>query len=140
MTIKDHMVEGVETAGPDATVEALAMRLEQASIGSVVIEKEMEPVGIVTDRDLALRVDARGRSPSALTAADVMTEDPVTVREDAPLLDVTRTMREHSVRRLPVVSSDGTLVGIVTFDDLMQLFVTEMANLSSVIGGESPFY
>lgn len=140
MAIADLIIEGVETAGPSTTVEALAMRLEEANIGSIVVEEEMKPVGIVTDRDIAVRVDARNERASDVTAADVMTPDPVTVREDSGLLDVTRTMRGHAVRRMPIVNEDGTLVGIITLDDVMALLTTELADLRSVIQAESPMY
>ncbi|MEF8881901.1 MAG: CBS domain-containing protein [Halapricum sp.] len=140
MTVRDYMTEGVETAGPDATVEAIAMRLEQAGVGSIIIEEEMEPVGIVTDRDLAIRVDARDRPASEVAVADVMTADPVTVSADADLFAAARTMRDNAVRRLIVVNEEGKLVGIITFDDLMRLFVTGMADLTDVIDAESPTY
>lgn len=140
MTLTDIIIEGVETAGPSATAEALALRMEEAGIGSIVIEEEMKPVGIVTDRDLALRVDARGESASEATAADIMTEDPVTVEKSVGLLEVTNAMYDNAVRRLPVVNDEGTLVGIITLDDVMVLLATELANLGGVIQSESPPY
>ncbi|MEF8852731.1 MAG: CBS domain-containing protein [Haloarculaceae archaeon] len=140
MPLKDLIIEGVETAGPSATVEALAMRLAEAGIGSIVIEEEMKPVGIVTDRDIAVRVDAGDRPASEVTAAEIMTEDPVTVRDDAGLLDVTDAMSEHSVRRIPVVNDHGTLVGIITLDDVMLLLATELSDLGDVVRAESPPY
>jgi len=140
MTLRDLVIEGVETAGPSATAEALAMRLEEANIGSIIIEEEMEPVGVVTDRDLALRVVARDGDPATLTASDVMTETPVTIDVEAGLLDVTRLMREHAVRRLPVVGEDGRLVGIITLDDVLRLLAWEIDNLGGVIEAESPPY
>jgi len=140
MTLRDLVIEGVETAGPSATAEALAMRLEEANIGSIIIEEGMEPIGVVTDRDLALRVVARDGDPATVTASDVMTETPVTIDVEAGLLDVTRLMREHAVRRLPVVGEDGKLVGIITLDDVLRLLAWEIDNLGGVIEAESPPY
>ncbi|WP_246984587.1 CBS domain-containing protein [Halorientalis marina] len=140
MTVSKLLIEGIETAGPSATAEALAMRLAEVGIGSIVIEEEMRPVGIVTDRDIAVRVAARDRPADEVTAAEIMTEDPVTVRDDAGLFAVTETMREHGVRRMPVVNDEGTLVGIITLDDVMQLLATELDNLAAVIEAESPPY
>jgi CBS domain-containing protein len=140
MTVQDLIIEGVETAGPSATVETLAMRMEEAKVGSIVIEEGMEPIGIVTDRDIAVRVDARDRDARDVMATDVMTEDPATVRANAGLFEVTQVMREHSVRRMPVVNDEGTLVGIITLDDVMALLTTELENLASVIEAESPPY
>jgi CBS domain-containing protein len=140
MTLHDLVIKGIETAGPSASVEALALRLEEANIGSIVIEEEMMPVGIVTDRDLALRVVARGDDPKTTTAADVMTPDPVTITIDAGLLDVTRLMREHGVRRVPVVDDNDKLVGIITLDDVMSLLTRELDDLGDVIEAESGNY
>lgn len=140
MAVKDLMIEGVETAGVDTSVEALAMRLEEARIGSIVIEEEMKPVGMVTDRDLAVRVVGRDRPASEVTAEDVMSTDVTVVSEDDELMDVTATMREESVRRLPVVNDEGTIVGIITFDDLIRIIVTELSDLASVLQFESPSY
>lgn len=140
MTLRDLMIEGVETAGPSATAEALAMRMEEVNIGSIIIEEEMKPVGVVTDRDVTLRLVARGGDPTAVTASELMTADPATVDVDRGLLDVTRTMREHAVRRLPVVGDDGKLVGIITLDDVMRLLTRELEDLGGVIEVESRTY
>jgi CBS domain-containing protein len=140
MAITDLIIEGVETAGPSATVEALAMRMAEAGVGSIIIEENMKPVGIVTDRDIATRVDARDTTASSATARDIMTSDPVTVTNDAGLLEVTNAMAEASVRRLPIVNDNGTLVGIITLDDVMLLLATELSNLGGVIQAESPPY
>jgi CBS domain-containing protein len=140
MTISDFVIEGVETAGPSTSVEALAMQMADAGVGSIVIEEDMEPIGIVTDRDLAVRVNARGRDGAETTAGDVMTADPVTVPLDAGLLEVTRLLRHRGVRRLPVVEDDGTLAGILTLDDVMQVLVQELDNLGRVIELESTPY
>ena len=140
MAITDLIIEGVETAGPSATVEALAMRMAEAGVGSIIIEENMKPVGIVTDRDIATRVDARDTTASSATARDIMTPDPVTVTNDAGLLEVTNAMADASVRRLPIVNDNGTLVGIITLDDVMLLLATELSNLGGVIQAESPPY
>ncbi|MHB9285913.1 CBS domain-containing protein [Halobacteriales archaeon Cl-PHB] len=140
MTIADILIEGVETAGPHATAEALALRMEEAGVGSIVIEEEMQPVGIVTDRDLAMRVDARGGDASEVTAADVMTPDPATMPVEAGILQLTDAMQQAMVRRMPIVDDQGTLVGIVTLDDVMRLLATELYDLASVVQAESPPY
>lgn len=140
MSLEKLVIEGIETAGPSATAETLAMRMAEAGIGSIVIEEEMKPIGVVTDRDIAVRVDATGQAPSEVQAADIMTEEPATVSIDSGLLDVTDAMREHSVRRMPIVNDEGTLVGIVTMDDVMELLALELSNLATVVQAESPPY
>ncbi|MFB6312178.1 MAG: CBS domain-containing protein [Salinirussus sp.] len=140
MTLHDLVIKGIETAGPDTAVEALALRLEEANVGSIIIEEDMRPIGLVTDRDLALRVLARGADPQSIEAQDVMTPEPVTITIDAGLLDVTRTMREHTVRRLPVVDDNDRLVGIITLDDVMSLLTRELVDLGNVIEAEAGLY
>mgnify|MGYP000353097042 FL=1 len=139
MTIEALVIEGVETAGPSATAESLALRMREVGIGSIVIEEDMEPIGVVTDRDLAMRVDSTDREASSVTAEEIMTPDPVTIDVGAGLLDLTARMRDHAVRRMPV-TRDDKLVGIVTLDDLVQLLATELSNLAAVIEAESPPY
>lgn len=140
MTLHELVIKGIETAGPDTSAEALALRLEEANVGSIVIEEDMIPVGIVTDRDIALRLVGRGEDPSSIEAQDIMSPDPVTISIDAGLLDVTRTMREHTIRRLPVVDEEDKLVGIITLDDVMGLLTRELADLGGVIEAESGLY
>lgn len=140
MTLHELVIKGIETAGPDTSAEALALRLEEANVGSIVIEEDMIPVGIVTDRDIALRLVGRGEDPSSIEAQDIMSPDPVTISIDAGLLDVTRTMRKHTIRRLPVVDEEDKLVGIITLDDVMGLLTRELADLGGVIEAESGLY
>jgi len=140
MVDRDLIIEGVETAGPSTTLEALAVRMDDAGIGSIVIEEDMRPVGIVTDRDITVKGTARDVDPAQATAEDVMTPDPVVVPEDAGLLDMTRVMRDRSVRRLPVVDEDRRLVGIVTHDDVLRLLGRELDNLTQVVEAETPAY
>jgi CBS domain-containing protein len=140
MSIGTLIIRGVETAGPSTTAEALALRMSETGIGSIVIEEEMRPVGVVTDRDLAIRVDSADRDASVVTAEEIMTPDPVTVDEEAGLYELTQQMSTHSVRRMPVTNQEGKLVGIITLDDVVQLLSRELSNLADVIDAESPPY
>lgn len=139
MTVGEIAITGIETAGRHATAEALALTMEEKNVGSVVIEEEMEPVGIVTDRDLAVRVLAAKRDPASVTAEDIMTPSPATIPADAGIFELTNAMAEASVRRMPVVAGDE-LVGIVALDDVVALLVAELGNLGSVIEAESLNY
>ncbi len=114
--------------------------MKEEEVGSVVIEADGKPVGIVTDRDLTLEVLEPRRDPTETTAEEVMTETPTTVNSDDGVLDATATMYEKGVRRLPVVDSDGALTGIVTLDDLLVLLTDELDDLVGVIEAESPPY
>lgn len=121
---------------PDEPVVEVARRMREARVGCVVIVRDGKPLGVLTDRDLALRVLAEGRDPRALVARDVMTYDPVTLTRALGIESASRLMREHGVRRIPIVDDDGALVGIVTADDLMSLFARELADTAeSLLGG-----
>ena len=121
----------VVTADPETDASTLAETMRSQNVGSVVITEGHTPVGIVTDRDLAVRVVADGTTPGAVTARDVMSEDVHTVDREAGFEEAARLMSEHGVRRLPVVSGDE-LVGIVTLGDLSERLESDRRHLAEV--------
>ena len=139
MTVADLARTDPIAATRDASIAAVSALMRDETVGSVVIVDDGAPVGIVTDRDVAVRVVAEGKNPEDVTAGDVMTADPVTVDVDAGLMDLTSTMAEHSVRRVPVVDG-GELYGIITLDDVDQLLSDERQHLADVVAAESPAY
>jgi CBS domain-containing protein len=94
-----------------------------------------KPVGIVTDRDLALALGADGVNPQA-PVESVMTKPVRTIPDGAGIFAATQCMRDAGVRRLPVVDKEGRLAGIVTFDDLIRLLGRELYNLSEGVRRE----
>lgn len=141
MPIKDIARPRDELVSTDADTPLpdLARLMQERRVGCVVIEGEREPAGIVTDRDLATRVIAEGLDPREMTAGDVMTDEPHTAEADDGVFELCAKMREHGVRRMPVVE-DGALRGIVTLDDLVVLLEDEFHDISEVIRAESPPY
>ncbi|MGC8614203.1 MAG: CBS domain-containing protein [Conexivisphaera sp.] len=98
----------------------LARRMHEARVGSVVIVDESgRPIGIVTERDIVYAC-AKGLAATA-PAWTIMTEDPITIRETALVVEAIGKMREADIRHLPVVDKDGKLVGILSFRDLMDV-------------------
>ncbi|GAB7095342.1 hypothetical protein JCM30237_24950 [Halolamina litorea] len=140
MPIQDLVRTDVMTAHRDQSAGNLATVMKEENVGSVVIENDGEPVGIVTDRDLVMGVLEPRGDPSAVTAGDIMTETPVTVDLDTGVFDAIRTLHDSSVRRLPVVDGDGAVAGIITLDDLVVMLADELDELSGVIEAESPPY
>ncbi|RLM53932.1 CBS domain-containing protein [Halobellus sp. Atlit-31R] len=140
MPVADIARTGVMTAPRDQSAGNLATVMKEENVGSVVIEEEHRPVGIVTDRDLVVEVLEPRADPTTVTAGDVMTETPVTVDTEAGIFEAIRQMHDHSVRRMPVTDADDELAGIVTLDDLVVLLSDEMDNLAGVIETESPPY
>jgi CBS domain-containing protein len=139
MTVADLMREAVVTATPETPVYEVATQMRDESVGSVIVVRDDAPVGVVTDRDVAVRIAADRLDPDAMTAGDVMTEDPVTVAADAGVFELTARMCEEGVRRVPVIKGDR-LAGIVTLDDLSVLLSGELWNLAGVVEAESPAY
>jgi CBS domain-containing protein len=140
MTVTELMRQDVVTAVPAETADVLARRMRDEDVGSVVVETDGRPAGIVTDRDLAVGPLAEGREPTAVTAEEVMTADPVTVTADTGVMELCDRISEASVRRMPVVDRDGRLTGIVTLDDLHVLLTEEQSDLAAVVRAESPPY
>lgn len=139
MPIEDLARSDVVTAAPDTPVADLASTMADQRVGSIVITDGASPVGIVTDRDLAIRGLGEGQDPSDQTAQNVMTEDLCTVDPAAGFYEATNLMAEHGVRRLPVCDGD-TLEGIVTADDLMELLADEQQQFAAVVRAQRPEY
>lgn len=105
----------------------------------VIVEKRngvTRPVGILTDRDLVVEVMAQEVPPGEVTAADVMSLDIATVREEEGVWETLERMRDLGVRRMPVVDQDESLVGLITMDDLVGLLTLAMNNMNQLIKGE----
>jgi signal-transduction protein with cAMP-binding, CBS, and nucleotidyltransferase domain len=137
--IEDLARSDAVTAGPGTPVADLAATMDDENVGSVVITDDERVLGIVTDRDLAVRVLGEGADPTETTAEDVMTTDLCTAEPGAGFYEAASTMAEHGVRRLPICEGD-TLVGIITADDMTELLADEQQHLGNVIRGQRPEY
>lgn len=119
----------VVTATLDESAMDIARKMRDGRVGCVVITRSSRPIGIVTDRDLALRVVAEGKDARTTSIADIVTYDATTIPRDAGIETAVHTMRECGVRRLPIVDNDGVVTGIVTADDLTILLARELGDL-----------
>lgn len=117
----------------------LAATMAEENVGSVVITNDETPVGIVTDRDLTVRVLGEEIDPSEQTAEDVMTTDLCTAEPDAGFYEAAALMADHGIRRLPICEGD-TLVGIITADDITELLADEHQHLGNIIRAQRPEY
>ncbi len=113
--VREIMQSPVETIAPDEPVRTAAVRLIEHDIGSLVVSENGSPVGIVTEVDLS-RLLAEGGDPD-IAVADVMSTPLVTIKADATVEAAADRLREHGIKRLPVVD-DGQVTGIVTSTDL----------------------
>jgi len=101
------------------TLDEVAKLMVHNDCGEIpIVDIADQPIGVVTDRDIVVRVVAEGKNPSAHTAESCMSHPVVTVRADAPLDDVLLTMEKYQVRRVPVVDQDGCCIGIIAQSDV----------------------
>jgi CBS domain-containing protein len=132
-TCNEVVFRRVVTARPDETVIDAAQRMRDEHVGDLVILDGDRPAGIVTDRDLVVRVLAAGRDPASLTVEEVMTRAPATVSEDSDVLEVLETMRRTGARRMPVLGGDGSLAGILALDDVLAWLGRQMSAVGAVV-------
>lgn len=137
MPVEDLARSDVITANPGTSVNELAATMADENVGSVVITDDETPVGIVTDRDLTVRVLGEEVDPTDQMAKDVMTSDLCTVEPGAGFYEIATLMADHGIRRLPVCEDD-TLVGIITADDVTELLADEQQLLGDMIRAQRP--
>ncbi|MBE2318530.1 CBS domain-containing protein [Solirubrobacter sp. CPCC 204708] len=117
MLVGEVMTESVVTANPDAPVREIAELMRERNVGSVVLVRDGgAPVGFITDRDIALSVVAEGRTGED-RAAEHASSPVIKAEPDMEVEEASQRMIRHAVRRLVVVSG-GSVVGVVTLDDL----------------------
>lgn len=120
-------------------VEA-ANLMREHHVGSLVVIEETPkgrvPVGMLTDRDIAVGILAKGVDARTLRVGEVMSADIATVREQDDVLDALRQMRARGVRRLPVTDAAGVLVGILSIDDVLEVIAEQLAHLARAIASE----
>ena len=117
MKVSEAMTRDVRVAGPEETVQDAAKTMAELDAGALPVGEKDHLIGMITDRDIAIRGIAKGKGPKA-KVRDVMTEDIKYCFDDQELEEVTRNMADIQVRRLPVLNRDKRLVGIVSFADL----------------------
>jgi CBS domain-containing protein len=115
------MTERVATADPETDLVKVAALMRDQNVGIVpIVDSERRVLGVITDRDIVVRVDANAASPAEVKAGEVMTTDPVTVRPEDDLHDVIDRMGEEGLQRVLVVDDGLRLVGIISISDLAQ--------------------
>ncbi len=133
MAARDYCSLRPVTVDPDASVRSAVQLMESESVGCVVVMEQGRPVGMLTDRDAALVVLSRRLDPGAVPVREVMRQPVQTIDADAPLAWALSVLRASRLRRLPVVEASGTLVGVLSLDDLLRLLATEVGDLAEAI-------
>jgi CBS domain-containing protein len=122
LRVSDVMTTELVTAKPDETVVDAARKMAENAVGSVVVVDEHGVLlGIVTERDIVVRVVAKGLNPATTLVGEIMTRNPVTIYEDASLSAAAELMRRKKVSHLPVINEEGRIVGMVSRSDIVRL-------------------
>lgn len=132
MSLRTYQWPRLVILKPDATVLEAARALENNQVGAAIVQHDGRVAGIVTDRDLTVRVIGQGLDPRTATLASVMTTGVVTLPTDAGRTDALRLMAERRIRRIPLVA-DGGAVGVVTLDDLIADEAAPLADFADVV-------
>jgi CBS domain-containing protein len=126
----------VVTIPEGATMEVAAKTMRDQHVGCVVVVQEKGlrkiPIGMITDRDIVVSTSAFGIAPNTVYVRDVMSATLVTARKNDSFNHVLMLMKEHGVKRIPVVDSEGALLGIVTTHELMSVLADELNVLLKV--------
>lgn len=140
MTVGAICNREVITVQRDASVLHAAKLMRQYHVGDVVVienrKDKVAPIGIVTDRDVIVEVIATELDSGVITVGDIMVISLAVVKSNAGILEAIQLMTSKGVRRLPVVEDDGSLIGIITLDDLLLLLAKEFGALSKLVAKE----
>ena len=120
MQVSQILSRDVETIRPDTTVKEAAQRMRSMDVGSLPVCDGRNLLGMVTDRDITIRITAEGRDAANTPVQEAMTPDVTFVFEDQDVQDAAKIMRDQQIRRLPVLSRDKQLVGILALGDIAQ--------------------
>lgn len=139
MTLQAIIQRDVDTALSNETAQAAAQRMRSRNVGMlVVVDGSSHPIGVLTDRDIAMSVVAAGQDPHLVAVVEIMTPDPTCLADDRNTDEALSVMQRRGVRRLPVVNARGLLVGVVTMDDVLQTVAERLSAVSRVIDTSSP--
>lgn len=137
VVIEELVETDVVTAERDTPVQQVVADMAREDVGSVVVVEDERPVGILTDRTIALALES-ATDLSDHRAEDLLTDSIVTGTAEMSVFEAIRRLEEEEIRRLPIVDEEGQLTGIVTLDDILVLLSTELGNLAAVVKAQSP--
>ena len=118
MKVSDAMTRAIDFVDPSASVQAAATEMAELDIGAVIIGTADRIDGILTDRDIIVRLVVEGLHPARIGVREIMTPDVITCRADDDIEHAFAAMREGQFRRMPVLNEEGKPIGIITLSDL----------------------
>jgi CBS domain-containing protein len=135
--VEEIVQEDVVTAERDTPITDVVAKMAAEDVGSVVVVEDEQPVGVVTDRSVALALE---NTPDIATkqAGDLVSGDLVTATTSMSLFDALQQLSDEGIRRLPIVDDSGDLKGIITLDDVLVLLGSELNKAGETIKKQSP--
>lgn len=133
MSLQNFCQKPLVKIAPDRNILEACRLMEDNGVGCIIAEDNGKLRGIVTDRDIALKVAGAQKDPQTTTVREIMTPDPVRISVDKDLRHLTSLMHAFHVRRIPIVDGYDTALGIATLDDLIALLGDEMSEIGKTI-------
>jgi len=133
MSLRAFCQKRMVTISPERSIAEACWVMRDKNIGCLVVENHGELCGILTDRDIALKVTGEDKEPLTTMVEEVMTRDPVRISVTRNVQDLVSLMHAQHVRRVPIVDGLNTVLGMVTMDDLIALLGDEMSELGKTV-------
>lgn len=138
MSLREFCEKQVISVSPEANVLEACRLMKENNIGCVIVQERKKLCGMLTDRDVALKVTGENRDPHQTKVRDIMSRCPVRIQVDSDLQHLTNLMRVHHVRRVPIVDGVDEAMGIATMDDVVARMSAEFYDLGNVIAQTLP--
>ncbi|NNF97208.1 MAG: CBS domain-containing protein [Halobacteria archaeon] len=140
MSAGEYCNRDVVVVSKAETVSEAVELMRKHHVGDVVVVEQAKqgaiPVGILTDRDIVLEILAEDVDLNTVTIGDVMSYELITITESTTLIDTIKLMRQKGIRRIPVVNDKGTLEGLLSVDDLLELLAEQLTDIVALISKE----
>jgi len=134
MSVGSICTRRVITVDVGIDVAAAAVVMRENKIGYLIVTDKTSagraPIGVLTDRDIVIKVTAKDVNPHALTVGDVMTREPLIVTEDDGISETLHRMRKLGVRRVPVVGARGQIAGVLSIDDAIDHLASQLSDVA----------
>jgi len=138
MSLHEFCRRRVVSMSREGTIVEACRLMEAHNVGCIVVEEDGKLCGILTDRDIALKIAGESRDPAKTRVGEVMTKNPVRISVDKGLQELTSLMHSSHVRRVPIVNGVEKVLGIVTLDDLIALISDEMFEIGRTVAEGIP--
>ncbi|HXG52843.1 MAG TPA: CBS domain-containing protein [candidate division Zixibacteria bacterium] len=138
MSLQEFCQRPVVSISPHASVADACQLMAEKNIGCMIVQENGRLCGILTDRDIALKVAGKTKDSRQTKVSEVMTPNPACITVDKNLHDLTRFMHEKHVRRVPIVDGGNKVLGIVTLDDLLALLGSDISEISKTVAETVP--